>query len=72
MNEVCEACEGSGREMMNYGNGDVRDESCSMCKGEGTKAAYELATAGIESYIQSSGNTGCMCLECAIAKGYDV
>jgi hypothetical protein len=32
--EACETCMGSGREMINYGHGDVRDIECSMCKGK--------------------------------------
>ncbi len=31
--KACETCVGSGREMINFGHGDVRDVECSICGG---------------------------------------
>jgi hypothetical protein len=70
--EDCETCKGEGREMIDYGNGDVCDVECSMCRGERTKAAYDRALAEINAEIAALPNDGCMCLECAQRKGYDV
>jgi hypothetical protein len=61
----CSACKGSGREMRQDG-----DYTCSCCDGAGTGRGERRRRAIDQAAIHRPGS-GCMCLECALAKGYD-
>jgi hypothetical protein len=50
--KVCATCKGSGREMINYGHGDVRDVECSMC-GDGASLKPSEPESLAEEVLES-------------------
>jgi hypothetical protein len=67
----CSYCEGSQREMRQDGMSSYSDYPCSCCDGTGTRREERRREAADAAALNAPGG-GCMCLECALLKGYDV
>lgn len=67
----CPVCKGSGRERLGVPYVEL-PVVCSMCEGAGHRLAHDRMMEQIKADVARGGPGGCCCLECSLAKGYDV